>query len=163
MLTITISTANPLDKQLKALTGDGWNAIDWERIQGATIDLDMVKHRKTGLVVKIQVDRTPQPVQEQESEPDIYKLFPTLDDDLHKNDRQWREINQESYWEMLDCLPPLAMRGIGFLSSEPLTDLPNGEEVYISCIEDGGQFFAAYLTQNEFKTASIAGIPKHEG
>ena len=159
MITITISTANPLDRQLKQLTGDGWNAIDWEYPHPN--DQDIIKHIKTGSLFKILVDRTPQPEIEEEK-PDIYKLFPVLVADLRSNDRQWREINQASYDEMLDCLPPLAMNSLGFLSSEPYTHLSSGEGVYTACIESGGKFYTSYLTRNEFKTVSLAGIPKYE-
>lgn len=158
--TITISTANPLDKQLKALTGDGWNAIDWTYPHPN--DRDIIQHIKTGSLFKVLVDRTPEPVQE-DQEPDIYKLFPALAADLRANSRQWRKINQASYDEMLDCLPPLAMSSQGFLSSGPYTHLSSGEGVYTSCIKSGGKFFTAYLTRSEFKTVSLAGIPKHEG
>jgi len=157
--TITISTANPLDRQLKQLTGDGWNAIGWTYPHPN--DRDIIQHVKTGSLFKILVDRTPpEPVQEEK--PDIYQLFDQLASDLRSNDRQWREINQASYDEMLDCLPPLAMSSLGFLSSEPYTHLSSGEGVYTSCIKSGGKFYTAYLTRSEFKTASLAGIPKHE-
>lgn len=158
MLTIKISNANPLDKQLTELTGDGWNTIDWTYPDPS--DRDIIQHIKTGRLFKVLVDCTPQPVQE-EQKPDIYKLFDQLAQDLRSNDRQWREINQASYDEMLDCLPPLAMSSLGFLSSEPYTHLPTGEAVYTACIESRGKFYTAYLTRNEFKTASLAGIPKH--
>jgi len=158
--TIIISSANPLDKQCKELTGDGWNSHDWEEIAGLTPEDDLVKHKKTGLILNIQIDRTP-PEPAQEEDADIYQLFDQLAADLRTNDRQWREINAASYKEMLECLPPLAMSSIGFLGSEPYTHLPTGEAVYISCIESGSKFFAAYLTRKEFKTTSPAGIPKH--
>ena len=160
MKTIIISSANPLDKQCKELAGDGWNSHDWEAVAGLSQE-DLIKHKKTGLILNIQVNRTPsKPAQEEK--PDIYQLFDLLATDLDFNDRQWREINQASFNEMLDCLPPLAMSSLGFLSSEPYTHLDSGEAVYISCIESGSKFFAAYLTRREFKTASIAGIPKYE-
>ena len=159
MKTIIISSANPLDKQCKELTGDGWNSHDWEAVAGLSQE-DLIKHKKTGLILNIQVNRTPEPVQEESA--DIYQLFDQFAADLRANDRQWREINSASYDEMLECLPPLAMSSLGFLSSEPYTHLDSGEAVYISCIESGSKFFAAYLTRREFKTASIAGIPKYE-
>jgi hypothetical protein len=161
MLTITISTGNPLDRQLKELTGDGWSSCDWDRVVEWEPENDVIRHRKTELMISILVDHTPaEPVQEQE--PDIYEKFEQFAADLRANDRQWREINPESYGEMLDCLPPLAMSSLGFLSSEPYTHLSTGEGVYISCIKSGSKFFAAYLTRKEFKTATPAGIPKYE-
>jgi hypothetical protein len=159
MQTITISTGNPLDKQLKELTGEGWNSHDWDRLVEWEPENDVIRHRKTGLMISILVEiREPEPVQEEE--PDIYTKFDQFAIDLRANDRQWREVNAASYSEMLDVLPPLAMSSLGFLGSEPYTHLSTGEGVYISCIESGGQFFAAYLTRKEFRSATLAGIPK---
>jgi hypothetical protein len=155
--TLTISNANPLSTQLERITGDSYSVFDYDHDS----DLEMIRHKKTGMLFKIEVDRTPvKPVQEQK--PDIYEKFKQFAIDLRRNDRQWREINAASYGEMLDCLPPLAMSSLGFLSSEPYTHLDSGEGVYISCIEAGSKFFAAYLTHKEFRSASIAGIPKRE-
>lgn len=155
--TLTISNDNPLSTQLHRITGDSYSVFDYDHDS----DLEMIRHKKTGMLFKIKVDRAPsKPAQEEK--PDIYQLFDLLATDLDFNDRQWREINQASFDEMLDCLPPLAMSSLGFLSSEPYTHLDSGEAVYISCIESGSKFFAAYLTRREFKTASIAGIPKYE-
>lgn len=159
MKTIIISSANPLDKQCKELTGDGWNSHDWEAVAGLSQE-DLIKHKKTGLILNIQVNRTPEPVQEESA--DIYQLFDQFAADLRANDRQWREINSASYDEMLECLPPLAMSSLGFLSSEPYTYLPNGQAVYICCIESCGLFFSAYLTRKEFEAVSYSEIPKYE-
>jgi hypothetical protein len=84
---------------------------------------------------------------------DIYDVLPTLQNDLRNDDRQWREIDQESFTEMLECLPPLATNERGFLSSEPYTHI-NEEGVYLSCIKSNERFLAAYLTLKEFKKAN---------
>lgn len=49
-VTVFATAANPLNNQLKALTGDGWNWIDWE---GDLMDSDTIKHIKTGLLVQV--------------------------------------------------------------------------------------------------------------
>ena len=48
-ISITTSTENPLDKQLKALTGDGYS-LDWMHVE-RTEDYILLKHN-TGLIVK---------------------------------------------------------------------------------------------------------------
>lgn len=48
---VTTSTENPLDKQLKALTGDGYSLADWMHAE-RTEDYILLKHIDTGLTVK---------------------------------------------------------------------------------------------------------------
>jgi hypothetical protein len=50
-ISITTSTENPLDKQLKALTGDGYSLADWTHPE-RTEDYILLKHIDTGLTVK---------------------------------------------------------------------------------------------------------------
>jgi len=50
-ISITTSTENPLDKQLKALTGDGYSLADWAHAE-RTDDYILLKHISTGLTVK---------------------------------------------------------------------------------------------------------------
>lgn len=49
-ITVIATESNPLDRQLKALTGDGFNLIDWQGDMNA--DPIILKH-KTGLTVKV--------------------------------------------------------------------------------------------------------------
>lgn len=49
-ITVIATASNPLDGQLKNLTGDGFNFIDWEGDMNA--DPIILKH-KTGLTVKV--------------------------------------------------------------------------------------------------------------
>ena len=51
IITVTATTANPLNNQLKALTGDGWNWFDWEG--NLTESNNIIKHIRTGLVVQV--------------------------------------------------------------------------------------------------------------
>ena len=50
-VTITISSANPLDHQCKKLTGDGYNCIEWDGDLNA--NPCVIRHIKTGLIVKV--------------------------------------------------------------------------------------------------------------
>jgi len=49
-ITVIATESNPLDGQLKRLTGDGFNLIDWQGDMNA--DPIILKH-KTGLTVKV--------------------------------------------------------------------------------------------------------------
>lgn len=98
----------------------------------------------------------------------IFEIFPSLAADLEGNDRRWHEIDESSFDYMLDILPPLAVAGGGYITSEPYTHLPNGEGVYLACVPSKEshllriQFFAAYLTLKEFKSASLSGFPRSD-
>lgn len=47
---VLASTKDPLSNQLKRLTGDGWNAIDWTD----TLRDGVIVHKKTGLRVFVR-------------------------------------------------------------------------------------------------------------
>ena len=91
---------------------------------------------------------------------DIYDTLPTLRNDLQNDDRIWREIDGDSFDEMMNCVPPLRLNSLGFLSSEPYTHLQNGDAIYLSCIAANEKFWAAYLTLKDWKSVSIKSIPK---
>ncbi len=46
---IVIDMVNPLDTQLKMITGDGWNVIDWTD----TLKSGVIEHRKSGLKIRV--------------------------------------------------------------------------------------------------------------
>ena len=50
MITVIATTANPLNNQLKELTGDGWNVFDWD---GNLLESNIIRHIKTGLLVQV--------------------------------------------------------------------------------------------------------------
>lgn len=50
IITVNATAANPLNNQLKALTGDDWNCFDWE---GNLMNSNIIKHIRTGLVVQV--------------------------------------------------------------------------------------------------------------
>jgi hypothetical protein len=54
-----LSREDNLSMQLKALTGDGYNAIDWENLDRPDLVVsarinNVLRHKKTGLTVKLQ-------------------------------------------------------------------------------------------------------------
>lgn len=59
---VVTSHDNPLDRQLKALTGDGFNSIDWDlsemgQKRETPVDSVLLKHRASGLVVKLMLKK----------------------------------------------------------------------------------------------------------
>jgi hypothetical protein len=46
---IVIDSNNPLDTQLKMITGDGWNVHDWTD----TLKIGVIVHKKSGLKIRV--------------------------------------------------------------------------------------------------------------
>lgn len=56
----------------------------------------------------------------------------------------WQETDKESYWEMLECLPPARMAGGAFLVGEPMDHLAStGESTFEMFRKQGSKFFVA--------------------
>ena len=70
---------------------------------------------------------------------------------------EWIPTTEAMYWQMLEVLPPRAMRGRCFLVGEALRDNENGQAVYACFNKLGDDYFARNLTVEEFKTDVLAG------
>lgn len=56
----------------------------------------------------------------------------------------WAETNKETYWEMLECLPPARMSAGAFLVGEPMDHLAaTGESRFEMYRKQGSKFFVA--------------------
>lgn len=56
----------------------------------------------------------------------------------------WQETTKESYWEMLECLPPERMSGGAFLVGEPMDHLAStGEATFEMFRKQGSKFYVA--------------------
>jgi len=65
----------------------------------------------------------------------------------------WQETDEETYWEMLECLPPARMAGGAFLVGEPMSHLASsGEATYEMYRQQGAKFYVASrpVTSAEF-------------
>lgn len=62
----------------------------------------------------------------------------------------WIPTTENMYWEMLEVLPPRAMRGDSFLVGEPLRDNEQGETLYSCFTRTGGNCRARNLTVKQF-------------
>ncbi len=65
----------------------------------------------------------------------------------------WNQVTEERYWEMLGCLPPEVMTGMGFLVGEPMSHNAAGRPVFSAFAQWQGKFYEAKecLTVAEFK------------
>lgn len=82
---------------------------------------------------------------------------------------QFKTTTQERYWEMLECLPPAAQTGAGFLVGEPYDHDAKGRERYFAFfwqryddfekaahgLEEAFYEAAAPMTVAEFKAATL--------
>ena len=79
--------------------------------------------------------------------------------------QQWREVSEERYDEMLGCLPPEIMTGLGFLVGEPsshrqcsVTDQVRAD--YQAFARVAGRYYGAdqCMTIPEFKRLTEADV-----
>lgn len=56
----------------------------------------------------------------------------------------WQETDKETYWEMLECLPPERMAGGAFLVGEPMDHLAaTGESTFEMFRKQGSKYYVA--------------------
>ena len=56
----------------------------------------------------------------------------------------WQETDKETYWEMLECVPPARMAGGAFLVGEPMDHLAaTGEATFEMFRKQSSKFFVA--------------------
>lgn len=56
----------------------------------------------------------------------------------------WQDTDEETYWEMLECLPPARMTGGAFLVGEPMDHLAaTGESTFEMYRKRGSKFYVA--------------------
>lgn len=69
---------------------------------------------------------------------------------MKANKTQWITTTESMYFEMLECLPPVAMRSNAFLVGEPDHHNAEGKPVYACFKKSGGSFAAKYATIEDF-------------
>lgn len=72
---------------------------------------------------------------------------------MQTNPITWKRVSQETYWEMLEVLPPECMTGLGFLVGEPVDHNAEGQPRFEAFAEKGDSYFVADrpLTVAEFR------------
>lgn len=71
-------------------------------------------------------------------------------DAMDANPGTWIKTSEEMYWNMLEAVPPRAMRRRAFLVGEALRDDENGQAVYSCFKQVGSEYFARNLTLEQF-------------
>ena len=71
---------------------------------------------------------------------------------------RWILTTETMFYERLCMLPPAAQSGAGFLVGEANRHNAEGLAVYAAFVEVDGKHYARYLTHNEFKTVTVAGL-----
>lgn len=78
--------------------------------------------------------------------------------DLYSAKGEFCEVTEDLYWEMLEILPPAAMKGAAFLVGEPRRHDEHGHAVYMSFREHNGRYFATHETHAQFH-AKVNRVP----
>lgn len=70
-------------------------------------------------------------------------------DAMDADPKAWIPTTENMYWEMLEVVPPVAMRPCAFLVGEPLRHV-NGEAIHACFRKTGGSYVARNLTVSQF-------------
>lgn len=63
---------------------------------------------------------------------------------------EWIPTTEAMYWHMLECVPPRAQRRGAFLVGEANNHNSDGKAVYACFKQSGDNYFARYLTLEQF-------------
>jgi hypothetical protein len=72
-------------------------------------------------------------------------------DAMEANPTEWIPTTEKMYWQMLEAVPPRAHSNGAFLVGEASHSNAEGRTMYAGFKKTGGQFFAKYLTIDQFK------------
>lgn len=67
-------------------------------------------------------------------------LYPHTAEELDANG--WQQVDEETYWEALEIVPPVRLCRIAFMQGEPLSHLRDtGEAVYMTYVTVAGRYY----------------------
>jgi hypothetical protein len=72
-------------------------------------------------------------------------------DAMDAHPAEWIPTTEKMYWQMLEAVPPRAHANGAFLVGEASHSNAEGRTMYAGFKKTGGQFFAKYLTIDQFK------------
>jgi len=72
-------------------------------------------------------------------------------DAMEANPTDWIPTTEKMYWQMLEAVPPRAHTNGAFLVGEASHSNAEGRTMYAGFRKTGGQFYAKYLTIDQFK------------
>ena len=76
-------------------------------------------------------------------------------DAMEANPTDWIPTTEKMYWQMLEAVPPRAHSNGAFLVGEASHSNAEGRTMYACFKQSGGQFYAKYLTIDQFKREAI--------
>lgn len=72
-------------------------------------------------------------------------------DAMDAHPTEWIQTTEKMYWQMLEAVPPRAHSNGAFLVGEASHSNAEGRTMYAGFKKTGGQFYAKYLTIDQFK------------
>jgi hypothetical protein len=72
-------------------------------------------------------------------------------DAMEKYPDEWICTTEKMHWDMLEVLPPRAQTKRAFLVGEAHSHNTDGKAIYACFKESGNDFFARYLTLEQFR------------
>jgi hypothetical protein len=72
-------------------------------------------------------------------------------DAMEAHPADWIQTTEKMYWQMLEAVPPRAHSNGAFLVGEASHSNAEGRTMYAGFKKTGGQFYAKYLTIDQFK------------
>jgi hypothetical protein len=67
--------------------------------------------------------------------------YPLATDIYNQGRDEWVEVNEKTYWHMLECLPPEWWVGQAFLVGEPADHTNEGKSVHSMYYHEKGRYF----------------------
>lgn len=74
--------------------------------------------------------------------------------DFKRNLPIWREVPEEFYHEMLNCVPPEKHTGQQFLVGEPYTDQA-GDTIYCGLVHVNGKYYGRLVPYRQFEKLAL--------
>lgn len=68
------------------------------------------------------------------------------------NHPEWLETDEDTFEELLECVPPRRQHKAAFMCGETFTYDSNNEPVFMACKREGGKYFGKLMTVREFNS-----------
>ncbi len=85
---------------------------------------------------------------------------PQIDKDWERGKLRWREITPSAYRELRAVAPLRHEAGDGFMQSEPVDVLADGDYLYVCCKAAGGRYFARLLPGSDWWKRDYLPVPE---
>lgn len=85
---------------------------------------------------------------------------PQIDQDWESGRHQWREVTPLAYRELKAATPLRQESTDGFMQSEAVDILANGDGLYVCCKQENGFYFARLLPGEDWWKRDYMPLPK---